>query len=172
MKTALFAGSFDPPTLGHLSLIARGCKLFPKLYLCVASNENKKPLFSLDQRIACLKSLVKKIPNVEIVSFTELTVDVAKKLGADALLRGARNGCDFELETAMAHANYKLGQIETLILPADPQTAHISSTIIKDILATKGSLKEFLPREVLEILKLGCSGGHLCRRFLRIRKKA
>jgi pantetheine-phosphate adenylyltransferase len=154
LKTALFAGSFDPPTLGHLSLITRGCKLFDKLYLCVASNENKKPLFSLDQRVACLKSITKKFPNVEVSSFTELTVDAAKKLGADVLIRGARNGCDFELEAAMAHANFKLGQIETLILPANPQTAHISSTIIKDILATKGSLKEFLPPEVLEILKL------------------
>lgn len=154
MKSALFAGSFDPPTLGHLSLIEKACKLFPKLYLSVASNENKKPLFSLEQRIACLKRLTKKFPNVEVVSSTELTVDVAKKLGVDALLRGARNGCDFELEATMAHANFKLGSIETVILPADPQTAHISSTIVKDIIASKGSLKDFCPKEVLDLLNL------------------
>jgi pantetheine-phosphate adenylyltransferase len=150
MKSALLAGSFDPPTLGHISLIKRAAQLFSKLYVGLATNESKKPLFPIPQRLAWLKSLTKDIENIEVLSFTGLTVETAKNIGAGVLLRGARNGCDYEIESAMAYANYKLAKIETLILPAEPETAHISSSIIKDIFASRGALDDFLPQEIVK----------------------
>jgi len=148
MSKALLAGSFDPPTLGHLSLITRAAQLFSKLYICIAVNETKKPLFPISQRLAWLKVLTNDFGNIEVLSFNGLTVDAAKSAKVDVLVRGARNGCDFEYEAAMAQANYKLAAIETLILPASPETTHISSSIIKEILSSKGSLEGFLPQEV------------------------
>jgi len=125
MTKALLAGSFDPPTLGHCSLISRAAKLFSKLYICIAVNESKKPLFPIAQRLSWLKVLTKDFGNIEIFSFSGLTVEAAKNKGVDVLVRGARHGCDFEYEAAMAQANLKLTNIETMILPATPETAHI-----------------------------------------------
>lgn len=152
MKTALFAGSFDPPTLGHLSLINRASKIFSKLYIGIALNETKEPLFSVEKRLEWLKEIVKPFPNVKVISYSGLTIATAQKLEVDVLLRGARNGSDFEREWSLAAANLKLGGVETVIFPADALTAHISSTLIREILASKGSLRGFLPDEVLNDL--------------------
>lgn len=142
MSIGLIAGSFDPPTLGHLDLIERAASLCHRLIVGVADNPSKgPPLFSKEERIA----LLREITTHEIHPIEGLVMDFAKSIKANFLIRGLRSSSDFSHEFQMAFANKKVGSLETLFLMADGRFAHISSTLIREIAREGKSTKEFLP---------------------------
>lgn len=153
MKKALFSGSFDPPTNGHLDIIQRASKIFDFLYIGIAENTTKKSLLSIKEKKQLLTSLTSKYKNVEIMVFNDLSVSFAKKIGADVLIRGLRAFSDFEYEFRMALVNRQLSGIETLFLMSDEKLSHIHSSLIKEIASFGGSLKGFVPLEVEKHLK-------------------
>lgn len=146
MKHLLFAGSFDPPTLGHLNIIQRGAKLCEKLTVGLALNTTKTgELLSHSDRMALLQELCRELPNVSIAPLKGLVADFVKKSSVDGLLRALRTVSDFEREAAMALANRKLCGIETLFLLSDPDYSHISSTLVREIAHFGGPLDSFVP---------------------------
>lgn len=154
MKKAICAGSFDPPTLGHLNIIERGLTIFDQLLVAVANNTTKKSLLTVKERIDLLKELLKNYQNVSVTSFDGLLVDFAKKQGAKTLLRGIRNMSDYEYESQMALANKALyPDIETIFMMTEGKYSHLSSTIIKEILISGGSCKGMIHPLVEKILK-------------------
>jgi pantetheine-phosphate adenylyltransferase len=154
MKKALFAGTFDPPSIGHLDIIEKAAKMVDTLVLGIAENGTKaKPMFSLEQRLNMLKAAVKHIKNVEVVSFSGLVADYVKKNKIDVLIRGLRNFSEQEMEFSMAIANRKLANVETLFLLGDEKHAHISSSIIRDIVFNGGDLTLFVPAPVEKLIK-------------------
>lgn len=150
MKKALFPGSFDPPSLGHLDIIRRGASLVDELIVAVAVHPDKQALFSTEQKMSFLTTLTREIPNVTLLSFEGLVVDFCREHHIQFLLRGLRAFSDFEYEFRMALANRKLTQIETLFLMADPNLAHISSSLIRDIASHDCRLHDFLPAAIEE----------------------
>jgi pantetheine-phosphate adenylyltransferase len=140
----LFAGTFDPPSLGHLDLIERGIKLCDELYVGIANNPAKKPLFTVDERKKMLQALTK----AKVVVFSGLVVDFAKKNKITCLLRGLRSFADLDRELQMAQMNRELTGIETLILPADPRYAHISSSLIRELASNKARLSRLVPASI------------------------
>jgi len=154
MITALFPGTFDPPTLAHQEIIERASKLCDKLYVAVVENEGKPgSLIPVKERVALLKKLVKSWENVEVISFKGLVVDCAKEKKANVLVRGVRNARDLEYEMQMASANKGMTGIETVCLLASPQYCQISSTLVREIAAGGGCLKGFVDEGVIEGLK-------------------
>lgn len=162
MKRALFPGTFDPPTLGHLDVIQRAAKTCDELFVGVTSNINKsaKPLFSVAERVEMLSDLARSYPNVKVCSFSGLVVDFAKKNKIDFLIRSLRAYSDFEYEFTMALANRKMGKIETVFLMADERLAHISSTLIRELAFYQIRLHDFIPKEIEEEVfkRLGAGG--------------
>lgn len=148
MKTALFAGTFDPPTLGHFDIIQRATKLCDKLYIAVASNG--KPTYSLSQetRIDLLKKLTKDLKTVEVIPLQGLAVDLAQELKVDCLIRGLRNSSDYNYEMQMAATNRHMTGIETVCFIASPQHSHINATFIRQIVAHRRSLEGFVPKDI------------------------
>jgi pantetheine-phosphate adenylyltransferase len=157
MKTAIFAGTFDPPTLGHLDIIKRASKLYMRLYIAVAANESKNcSLFSIAERLKMLQDITDefKLPTIRVVSFSGLVVDFAREVDASILIRGVRNCADFEYECQMASANRVLSGIETVCLIASPEFQHASSTLIREIAKNHGPLHKFVPKTVEQALKI------------------
>jgi pantetheine-phosphate adenylyltransferase len=149
MKIALLPGSFDPPTMGHLDIIKRAQQACDKLIIAVAENVGKKePLFTIDERLELLKKITHGLNNIEIIAFSELVVEFAKKNNVNFIVRGLRAFSDFEYEFRMALANRKIGGVETLFLMADANLAHISSTYIKELAHFNRHLKDFVPDEI------------------------
>ena len=145
MSTAIYPGTFDPFTLGHYDLVRRAAKLFDKIYIAVALSTSKHPLFSLEERIELIEQVMADDSiNVEVVGFQTLMVDMADKLGVDAIIRGLRAVSDFEYEVQLASMNRQLKpDIETVYLsPAEEYTA-VSSTLIKDIARHGGDISRF-----------------------------
>ena len=155
MKIAIYPGSFDPITNGHIDIIERGAKLFDKLYIVLSNNVNKQTLFTLEERIEYTRQAITNLTNVEVIkSENKLTVDFAKSVNASAILRGLRAVTDFEYEFAMAMTNAKLNsQIETVFLTADNEYMYLSSSTIKEIAKFSGDVSNFVPKEVAEALK-------------------
>jgi pantetheine-phosphate adenylyltransferase len=153
MRTAIYPGSFDPLTNGHLDVIQRAVKLFDRVIVAVATNESKKPLFTLRERLELVRKSVKHIPHVEIDSFDTLLMDYATKCKAVAVVRGLRAVSDFEFEFQLALMNRKLnGQIETIfMMPKDTYT-FLSSRIVKEIARLGGNVSEFVPVPVRQAL--------------------
>ena len=146
-KIAIFPGSFDPFTLGHFSLVNKALPLYDKIIIAIGQNSTKQPAFNLQKRVDSLKKLYKKETKVEIVTFTGLTVDLCKKYKAQYILRGLRNGTDFDYEKAIANMNKKLhSKIETVFFLTDPEHECISSTIVREIYKNGGSIRQFLPK--------------------------
>ena len=144
---AIYPGSFDPVTLGHIDIIERGAKLFDKIIVAVLSNPSKQPFFTVDQRIEQITDCTKHIANVEIDSFVGLTVDYAKLHHGGVLLRGLRVLSDFEKELQMAHTNKTLNdEIETVFLATTKEYSFLSSSIVKEI-AQFGGLIDHLVSE-------------------------
>lgn len=148
-RIALFPGSFDPITLGHIDIIERALPLFDKIIIAVGTNSAKKYLFSLEQRTQWIARTFKDEPKIEVVNYTGLTVDFAKSTGADFLLRGLRNPADFEFEKAIAQANRQLvPTLETVFLLTSARYAYISSSIVREVFTNNGNYKEFVPDSV------------------------
>lgn len=146
---AIYPGSFDPITLGHLDVIERGCKLFEKVIVAVARNPNKAPLFTVEQRIEQVRVCTQHLPNLEIDNFDGLTVIYAKLRQAQVLLRGLRVLSDFEYELQMAHTNKSLlPQIETVFLTTSNEYSFLSSSLVKEIAKFGGSIDHLVPQNV------------------------
>lgn len=151
MKAAIYPGTFDPPTLGHLNIIQRAADKFDKLVVAIGENPAKAaPSFSLEERIEFFKIITATIPNIEIVSFNGLLVDFAKSQGIDIIIRAIRTIFDFEHETLQAQMNRQLGSIETFYLVADEKCRLISSTLIREIAFYGKRLTGFVPSEIEE----------------------
>lgn len=156
MKIAVFPGSFDPITRAHLDLIERGLEVFDKVIVAVGVNTTKKGMFDHDTRIKMIKASVSHLPAecINITRYEGLTVGLCRAVGARFILRGMRNGLDFESERAIALNNQQLApEIETIFLLSQAQHSHISSTIIREILSSGGSsVGHLLPKPAMEII--------------------
>lgn len=154
-RIALFPGSFDPLTMGHLDTIERGAELFDELVIGVFVNTTKKSYFTSEEKVAVVKESVKHIQNVRVIAQEkELTVKAAEKLGARFLLRGIRNIKDYEYEKEIALMNHHLDpKLETVFLMADAKYSHISSSILKEVWMFNGDIKEYLPEAVYQALE-------------------
>ena len=161
MHTALYAGSFDPITNGHMSLNRRGLHLFDRIIVGVANQTSKPPLFTLEERCALVRDAIGKHGDaIEIVPFSGLTVDYAAKRGCCAILRGLRAVSDFEFEFQLALMNRRLNQtIETVFLMTDYKWLYISSTIIKGAVSNGASVEGLVPDNVLQALKQRLGSG-------------
>ena len=146
---AIYPGSFDPITLGHLDLIERGSRLFDKIIVAVLSNPSKQPLFTVEQRLAQIRYSTQHLTNVEADSFQGLTVEYAKQRQAKVLLRGLRVLSDFEMELQMAHTNQTLWDgIETVFLATTKEYSFLSSSIVKEIARFGGKISHLVPDNV------------------------
>ncbi len=148
-KIAVFPGSFDPITVGHVDLVNRAIPLFDKVVVAIGTNSQKKYLFSLEQRIAWLEEVFKNDDNVEVSHFEGLTANFCKQVEAKYLIRGLRNSNDFEYEKTISQLNFIVGEgIETVFFIAKPEYSHISSTIVREIIKGKGDVSQFLPSAI------------------------
>jgi pantetheine-phosphate adenylyltransferase len=151
---AIYPGSFDPITFGHLDVISRACNLFERVIVAVSRNPNKTPLFSVDRRIEQIAIAVQHLPNVEVDCFGGLTVSYTRQKGANILIRGLRAVSDFELELQMAHTNKTLAdEIETIFLTTAKEYSFLSSSVVKEIARFGGPVEHLVPPEVAAALK-------------------
>lgn len=149
MRKAIYAGSFDPVTLGHLDIIERAAKLFDSLVVAVLENPNKNALFTVEERKKHLEIVTKHLENVEVASFRGLLADFANEIGASVAVRGLRNAVDFATEYQMYLINRKLGKdIETIFLAADEEHLSLSSTNVKEIAVFGGNIDFMVPIEI------------------------
>lgn len=148
MKRAIFPGSFDPFTIGHYSIVQRGLQLFDEIVIGIGVNQNKKALFSTEQRQEMIRQAFANEPRVKVQVYNCLTVDFAQQVNAGYILRGLRTVADFEYERSIADANNKLTGIETVILFTEAQYAFISSTTVRDLIAYGKSIQALLPPNV------------------------
>lgn len=154
MKKALYPGTFDPITNGHLDIIERALELFDGLAVAIAENPSKKPLFSLSERSELLHKILAGKPQVEIMSFGGLTAHLAKEKRATAIVRGLRAVSDFEYEFQIALMNRRLApEVETVFLMPSEKYTYLSSTVIKDVFSHGGDISAFVPPAVLDALK-------------------
>lgn len=160
MTAAVFPGSFDPPTNGHLDIIARSSRLFDKVDVVIASNESKRYLFTQDERLSMMREIARPFANVSVHVCSGLIVGYAKKTGANVLLRGIRNVNDFSYEFDLALMNHKLdGEIETLFVPTDQKNMIIKSSAIKELAQLGGDVSGMVPPVARDALlrKFGAS---------------
>ena len=159
--TAVYTGSFDPITLGHMDVIERGSRIFDRLVVGIGINAEKSSLLSLEERVATVRQATEALENVEVREFPGLAVDFVRQIGARVMLRGVRPLTDIAFEFTMMMANRQLApDIETVFLAADSQYAHVSSSLIKQItpLADDEQLARFVPREVIALLRRKLKG--------------
>ncbi len=150
---AIYPGSFDPPTNGHLDIITRASKLTDTLIVGVLNNSSKKPMFSTKERIEMLKDLTKDIPNIEVISFSGLLVDCCKKMDCKIVIRGLRALTDFEYEFQIALTNRTMDKdIETLFMTTDTQNLWLSSSVVKEIAIFGGEYDDMVPKIVKDKL--------------------
>lgn len=154
MKTAIFPGSFDPITTGHVDLIERAIPLFDKVVVAIGQNTQKKYLFDLEQRKEWINKVVSAYDNVEMGVYSGLTVNYAKEINAQYLIRGLRNASDFDYEKTISQLNNIIGEgLETIFFIAKPKFGHISSTIVREIIKGKGDVNEFVPETIYQDIK-------------------
>jgi pantetheine-phosphate adenylyltransferase len=152
-RTAVFTGTFDPLTLGHLDVIRRGRMLFEHVVVGIGVNPNKASLFSIEERVDLARQVVAPLPNVSVESFEELTVQFVRRIGARVILRGVRTLSDMEYEFGMSLTNHRLDPfVETVFLMADGEYSHVSSSLIKQVARYGGAdaLNRFVPPEIVE----------------------
>ena len=149
MLRAIYPGSFDPVTYGHMDIINRSCKIVDELIVGVLCNKAKMPLFSVEERVKMLEEVTKDLKNVRIVPFNGLLVDFAAKMDADLIIRGLRAITDFEYELQMSQTNHKLEpNVETMFLTTSIEYSYLSSTTVKEIAACGGDLSQFVAEAV------------------------
>ena len=150
-KIAIYPGSFDPITNGHLDIIKRASRIFDKLIVAVLTNAAKNPAFTFDERVEMIKTATRDIPNVEVKSFDGLLVDFVKQENASVIVKGLRAVSDFEYEFQMALLNEKLApEIETMFLATSDKYCFLSSSIVKEIARHGGELEDFVPHDLIK----------------------
>lgn len=150
---AIYPGTFDPLTLGHLDIIARSARLFEQVILAVALNPSKKPLFSLEERVALAQQAVSHLSNVRVAGFSDLMADFAKRQQATVLIRGVRSVSDFDYERQLAQANQHLHpELETIFMTPSEKFAFLSSTIVKEVARHQGNIEGFVTPETRQAL--------------------
>ena len=154
MKIAIYPGTFDPITNGHLDIVRRACHIFDKIYLAVATNPSKQPMFTHAQRIAMSQAVTMGLPKVEVIGFDKLLVDLCDDLDAKIIIRGLRAVSDFEYELQMGYANASLNrEIETIYLMPSLEHAFVSSSVVRAILAYRGKIDHLVPPEARHMIK-------------------
>lgn len=152
-KIAVFPGSFDPITSGHVDLIKRAMPLFEKIVVAIGQNSQKQTLYSLEQRLSFIHAVFEDYDNIDVDTFENLTAHYCKKINANYLIRGLRNASDFDYEKTISQLNFIVGDgLETVFLISSPQFSHISSTIVREIIKGGGNPKPFIPIEVYNLL--------------------
>lgn len=148
MSTAVFPGTFDPPTNGHLDVISRAAAAFDEVIVAAGVNQSKQRLFSVEERVEMLKEIAAPFGNVRIGTFEGLLVDFCRAEGAGVIVKGLRSGGDYDYELQMAQMNRRMSGVDTLFLPTAPENAYISSSLVKEIAKLGGSVADFLPPTV------------------------
>lgn len=158
LRRAVCPGSYDPPTVGHLDVIARTAALFDEVYVAILVNPRKQGLFDVDERIAMLTEITSELPAVRVEAFSGLVVDYCRERGAEALVKGLRGATDYDYELPMAHMNRHLTGVETLFLPGAPGQVYVSSSLVKEVARGGGDVTPFLPASVYTRLVERLSG--------------
>ena len=149
-KTALFPGSFDPFTSGHLNILKRALTMFDEVVVAVGINQDKSGFFTMDQRMEVISQAVRGLTGVKVIKYDNLTIDACRQLGIRHIVRGVRNMLDFETERSIADMNRRLApEIETIIIPTAQEFAHISSSAVRDLIKHHGDTSPFLPDGVV-----------------------
>ncbi len=154
MKIAIYPGSFDPVTSGHLNIIRRAAATFDRLIVCVMVNGGKNPMFSREERVELIRRVTQDLPNVTVDSSDELLAEYARRVGGCVIVKGLRAGSDFESEFQMAIINRKLNpELDTLFLPAEHQYMYMSSSTVKELGRYEADLTDFLPESIIPDFK-------------------
>lgn len=148
----MITGSFDPPTLGHIDVVARAAKMFDSVVVCVCSNSEKKYMFTARDRIEMLRAACGKYPNVQVEICAGLVSEYAASHGIDAIVKGVRSGADFEYECVLDAVNRSVADVETILLPSRPEYRHLSSTVGREMIRYGKELSKFLPEEVIPLV--------------------
>ena len=154
MKAAIYPGSFDPVTYGHLDIIKRSAEIFDELIVCVLNNKTKSPLFSVEERVKILKEATKDLPNVKVESFSGLLIDYAREKDIHVSVRGLRAVTDFEYELQIAQTNRQLsgGSLDTMFLTTSLEYAYLSSSSVKEIASFHGDISQCVPEFVAGLI--------------------
>jgi pantetheine-phosphate adenylyltransferase len=152
MKKAIFPGTFDPFTLGHLDILNRSTLIFDEIIIGIGINRDKRTMFNIDQRIDMIESIVIDKPKVSVQSYDGLTIDFCKKVGVNFIVRGVRNNGDFEFEKAIARTNRMLSEIETIFLLTSAKSSFISSSIVRELISNNGEYNKLVPKSISKIL--------------------
>ncbi|MBK6392387.1 MAG: pantetheine-phosphate adenylyltransferase [Saprospiraceae bacterium] len=149
MRIAVFPGSFDPITIGHVDIVYKALPLFDRFIIAIGTNTQKKSLYSLEDRMQWIRDVFEGEPKIVVDFFDGLTAEYAQKISADYLVRGLRNGSDFDYEKTISQVNQTLAKgLETIFFISSPEVAHISSTIVREIISGGGDASPFIPKEV------------------------
>ena len=154
MKIAIYPGSFDPITSGHLNIIQRAANIFDKLIVCVMVNGSKSPMFTQQERVDMIRSVTSNIPNVDVDSSGELLAEYARRKGSCVIVKGLRAGSDFENEFQMALINHKINpDLDTMFLTSEHQYMYLSSSTVKELGGYDVDLSDFLPQQIIPVFK-------------------
>ncbi|CAA6811777.1 MAG: Phosphopantetheine adenylyltransferase (EC [uncultured Sulfurovum sp.] len=159
-KRAIYPGTFDPLTKGHLDIIKRSSKMFDEIVIAIGDNPDKNPLFNVKERASMIKKATKDFPNISIVKFNALLVDLATELNSNIIIRGIRTVSDFEYESQMGYANHSLKKdLETIYLIPTLEYSYISSSVVRAILKFDGEIAHLVPQSILKDVELKRKGG-------------
>ena len=147
-RVAIFPGTFDPFTRGHYSVVSRALSMFDEVVIAIGVNALKRPMFTVEERTAMLESLFANESRVKVMSYSGLTVDVARECGAQFMLRGVRSVIDFEYERSIADVNREISGLETVMLFTEPMYAHISSSVVRELLSYGRDVTAFVPEQM------------------------
>jgi len=149
MKRAVFPGSFDPITLGHVDIIKRALPLFDEIIIAIGVNAEKKYYWSLDERFQFIEESFKDHPKIKVKTFTGLTADFCRSVDAQFIIRGLRNSSDFSYEQTIAQANDKVNGVDSVFLMCSPEYSHVSSSVVRDIIRNGGNIESLVPKGVV-----------------------
>jgi len=148
MKKAVFPGSFDPITIGHIDIVNKGMKIFDEIIIAVGNNVDKKYMFSKEKRVEFVKQTFSAYDKIKVESYEGLTVDFCKKNNTEFIIRGLRNPADFEFEKSIALTNREITGIETVFFLTSPKNSFVSSSIVRDLIRNNGEYKLFIPKGI------------------------
>jgi len=152
MKRAVFPGTFDPFTIGHLDILEKSIKIFDEVIIAIGKNHDKKTMYTVDKRKEFIELVTSKYQNTKVMTYDGLTVDFCKKTNSNFIVRGIRNVGDFEFEKAIARTNRVLSEIETIFLLTSAKTSYISSSIVRDIIENNGDCSKLIPNEIIHMI--------------------